>query len=128
MRGFASKLEPQVVEGRLRHPIWESAGKPEKKYDSNWNITHMTHDSYGNVTKVTRMGAASNGSQNVAIETTYDTTYKLFPIEQWYTGNSLYKEFATYYGVNGLAVTDGKAFWGAMQEHCGVSRIYAAEL
>ena len=93
------------------------------QYDPMWNITRLAHDSYGNVTTQNRVGGASDGTQNLVILTTFDSTYNLFPIEQRYNTSAIYKETAKYYGVNGLAVTDSKAFWGTMEEHCGVNEV-----
>ena len=90
-------------------------------YDGNWLITRLDHDAYGNLTMQNRVGDASDGSQNQVLLTTFDSIYHRFPVQQSYQNNPAYVENATYYGVNGLALSDSKAFWGAMQEHCGVN-------
>ena len=89
--------------------------------DNNWQVSYFEYDAYGNQTRATDFGNSSSG--DVTIYTSYDTAYRLFPIEQWYSASTLHKETATYYGVNGLSATDSKAFWGAMQEHCGVNDV-----
>ena len=89
--------------------------------DNNWQVSYFDYDAYGNQTRATDFGNSSSG--DVTIYTSYDTAYRLFPIEQWYAASTLHKETATYYGVNGLALSDPKAFWGAIQEHCGVNDV-----
>jgi hypothetical protein len=102
------------------------------QYDSAWAITRYAHDSYGNLTTVNRVGVASDGSQNDITSTTYDSFYKLFPVEQAKTNRPThlinaglaYKETGAYYGVN-LSVGSGdtKYFWGGMAEHCAVNGV-----
>ncbi|MEZ4736337.1 MAG: RHS repeat-associated core domain-containing protein [Caldilineaceae bacterium] len=89
--------------------------------NNDWHVTYMEYDGYGNQTLVTERG--NTASQDVTLNTNYDATYHLFPIEQWYAASTLHKETAVYYGVNGLALSDSKAFWGALQEHCGVNEV-----
>jgi len=89
--------------------------------NNDWHVTYMEYDGYGNQTLVTERG--NTASQDVTIYTSYDATYHLFPTEQWYAASTLHKETAVYYGVNGLALSDSKAFWGALQEHCGVNEV-----
>jgi RHS repeat-associated protein len=89
--------------------------------DTTWQVSYFEYNSFGNQTRATEFGNSS--AQDVTIRTSYETAYNLFPIEQWYDASTVHKETALYYGVNGLAITDGKAFWGAMQEHCGVNDV-----
>src|SRR6185503_145388 len=97
------------------------------QYDLAWAITRYAHDAYGNLITVNRVGPASDGSLNDITNTVYDSVYQLFPVQQSKSnlpaGLTDYQETASYYGVNGLAVSDSKAFWGAMQEHCGVNSV-----
>lgn len=89
--------------------------------NNNWQVSYFEYNSFGNQTRATEFGNSS--AQDVTIRTAYETAYNLFPVEQWYDAGPNHKETALYYGVNGLPITDGKAFWGAMQEHCGVNDV-----
>ena len=84
--------------------------------DGGWITTRYTYDGgtprFGNRTRTEVLGVTG------ALETAYDGVYFLFPIRQTV---GAYNETAAYYGVNGLPLSDGKAYWGAMQEHCGVA-------
>jgi len=89
--------------------------------DPAWAETRMAYDAYGNPIVVHHVGASTASDDHTI--TVYDSVYKLFPIEQYSHQNSTFKETALYYGVNGLALSDPKAAWGAMQEHCAVNEI-----
>ncbi len=84
--------------------------------DGGWTVTQHTYDGgtprFGNRTRTEVIGVPG------ALETVYDGAYFLFPIRQ---SVGAFVESAAYYGVNGLPLSDGKAFWGAMQEHCGLN-------
>ncbi len=83
--------------------------------DSGWQITLLSHDRYGNVTREMHFGTPVQ-----SIETEYDASYHRFPVRRWSGGH---QETARYYGVNGLAVTDGRAHWGQLAEWCGVNAV-----
>ncbi|MDQ3247927.1 MAG: hypothetical protein M3Q45_01850, partial [Chloroflexota bacterium] len=89
--------------------------------DANWTETRRAYDAYGNPTIVHHVGATPAGDDHTI--TVYDPVYRLFPVEQYSNQNSAFKETATYYGVNGLGLTDTKAYWGALQEHCAVNEV-----
>lgn len=89
-------------------------------YDGNWSITHYGHDVYGNVTTEHSLG--TNSSHNVMIKTVYDLTYHLFPIRQYNEHRKEFEETAKYWGINLGSWGDGRLYWGAMGEHCGVNR------
>ena len=89
--------------------------------NNGWAITRITYNAYGNQTSVNQLG--NNASQSLVINTSYDLTYRLFPISQDLNGSSTYVKTARYYGVNEIAGHGGVAIWGAMQEHCGVNEV-----
>jgi hypothetical protein len=70
---------------------------------------------YGNVTALNRTGA--DASRDDVLITTYEPTYKLFPIQQ---SKSItepngtvqsWSETGEYYGANGAALNNGRAYW-----------------
>jgi RHS repeat-associated protein len=106
-------------ERRLRGGCTTAA--PIATYDPDWAISRHAHDAAGNEIAANQVGNASNGAQDLVLQTVYDSVYRLFPVEQSYSKLPTHKETAVYYGVNGLGVDDAKAAWGALQEHCGVN-------
>lgn len=88
---------------------------------ANWQETRMAYDAYGNQTIVHHVVTSPANDDHTS--TTYDSVYHLFPVLQSSNQNSAFQETATYYGVNGLGLSDSKAFWGALQEYCAVNEV-----
>jgi len=83
--------------------------------------TNRSYDSVGNVTREWTDGTSQD------IRTVYDPNFLLFAVRRYNYSNSSLDETGKYYGVNGasgvdngLPVSDAKAYWGRMQEFCGV--------
>jgi YD repeat-containing protein len=116
------KTEQLLVKSTQALDVCSDAGNIDT-YDANWAITRMAYDLFGNQTILAQVGNASDGGQNLVINTTYDSIYQLFPVSQNLNGSSTYVETARYYGVNEINGHSGVLIWGAMQEHCGVNEV-----
>jgi hypothetical protein len=68
----------------------------------------------GNQTVLHEVGGGT--AADAWLNTTYDSYYHLFPTQPQQAPTT-YAETAQYYGVNGLALSDAKAFWDALQAH-----------
>jgi RHS repeat-associated protein len=117
VKGLLSKVE------RALSICW--SGHPLGNYDPAWAITRYAYDLYGNTTGVNDLGADSSGAGDDITLTSYDSFYRLFPVEQWKEKNPLFRETAAYYGVNASSNGAGSSdsFWGAQSEHCGVNEV-----
>ncbi|MCB0122730.1 MAG: hypothetical protein KDE58_10830, partial [Caldilineaceae bacterium] len=95
-------------------------------YATEWRETRFTYDSYGN--RTSEVMSAGGGSAARTINTTYDSTYKLFPIQISHSPGSMVETMA-YYGVNNPTgahpkpLSDAWAYWGAASEFCAVNGI-----
>ncbi|MBP7963694.1 MAG: RHS repeat-associated core domain-containing protein [Caldilineaceae bacterium] len=83
-------------------------------------VSETTYDTVGNVVSQDILDGITD-----AITTTYDSKYRLFPMERKSLASGDLKEQARYYGVgtgadSGLWLSDGRAFWGQMQGFCMV--------
>ncbi len=93
---------------------------PLASNDTAWQEDRMAYDVYGN--NVVLHHLAGGTAQDEWINTTWDSTYHLFPTQQQQTP-STYAETASYFGVNEsrVALSNAKAYWGAMSEYCAVN-------
>jgi len=97
------------------HDIYNTA------WAKDWAETRMAYDVYGNLHIAHHVG--TNTANDDHIFTNYDRVYHLFPIEQYSGQNQAFKETASYYGVNGPALSTPNAVWGAVAEYCAVNQI-----
>lgn len=95
--------------------------------NNNWGITYASYDSWGNPTQQIVYG--TNGANNSVLNTTYDTTFRLFPLTQT-MGNET--ETAKYYGVNTpspwYTLNKSGAYFGGMAEYCGVNGVCTRQI
>lgn len=91
------------------------------RWDANLIVTSFEYDEWSNITKTIKHGHASDGSQDIDLQTTYDGFYRTFPLEHWFVDNSNIKERYWFYGVNNVLL-DGthsaRSFWGEPAKVC----------
>ncbi|MEM7129271.1 MAG: RHS repeat-associated core domain-containing protein [Chloroflexota bacterium] len=114
-KGLVARTETAVTSGC-------TSSYPIGTYSSSWAITHYGYDAYGNQTSVNQVGPSRSGSQNQVSVTTYDSTYRVFPIQVKNNRATGFKETAQYYGVNRSTSSAGGQ-WGAIAEHCAVNEV-----
>ncbi|MCX6048527.1 MAG: hypothetical protein NT075_25770, partial [Chloroflexi bacterium] len=115
VKGWPAKID-QAITGCSDTPV-------VTMYSTLWTETRMAYDTYGNQIVLHHVGGSTvDRSTDEWINTTYDTVYHLFPIQQQQTPTN-FTETASYYGVNGPALSDSKAYWGAMAEHCAINGV-----
>ena len=89
---------------------------------SAYNVRGYEYDSYGNMTKESHYGTSS--SQDLVTKITYDSTYRVFPIQRRNERATSFVETAKYHGVNGpWSINSSNATWGTMAEVCQVNDV-----
>ncbi|MCL4835903.1 MAG: hypothetical protein KJZ86_25920, partial [Caldilineaceae bacterium] len=113
-----------------QHQVATDMCKPGVNYISptawDWLVSRYAHDGAGNVTREWLDDIGLNRD----IRTVYDPYYLLFPVRRYNEANPSLDETGRYYGVNGAggvgngaSLSDANAYWGRMQEFCGIDNI-----